>query len=376
VPDLQAQLAEVSGIVSERLSALQSFRATATRRDTEHPVDDPTAADPNEVTSVNTITLMGGGSLWIEGDLAQWAAYDATTGVSRMATVAADGATHYQEIVGWSDNTTPLLIVLAADPVMRFSDLSEPTLKEVTSHLGRPAWQLTSTVMDANDPQAYTSVETFVVDEETGLIVEYRRSDVQGGIERLIESRLADLVTNAALPPAFPGSFPEGATIEHSGDPNGFDFISASDAAAQFGDGFVVPTGDGLDLRFMFANDDSGGDLLAPNVNYMWATVMWHTGFVRSMVQISKNFLHDVSLPPPPSMVAVDDLLCWSRDGVHCTGFDSPSAVSGGALAGMPSIYERNVLNIVNGALTVTVMAPTKAAELAIANSLATFPAG
>jgi hypothetical protein len=61
---------------------------------------------------------------------------------------------------------------------------------------------------------------------------------------------------------------------------------------------------------------------------------------------------------------------------VGCTGYDSPSEVSGGALAGMPSLFERNTLTVVNGAISVSVMAPTKAAELAIANSLAAFPAG
>lgn len=373
---IESQIAQVTREVNERLSQLHSFRATATVHAVQQEVSPiPSVTTPViDQTMVNTITLMADGSIWSEGDSFHWTSYDAATGVSRGEFGGADGGTQYQEIVGWPDNSTPLLILFGYDPVMRFDAMQGPTLTEVTSHLGRPAWQITSTFEGGyTEPtQADTQTEVYTIDEQTGLVVAYEQHQTHGGVETNVkEARIDDLEVGATLPAAFPGAFPEGAVVDRSGDPNGFVPLAVADAGARFGSGFVVPAGDGAPVPRTTVNtfDMPATDSSPGGVMYQ-ASIESRTGFVRSTVSISKSTITSGS--PLQGWIVVDGLGCASPDGVHCVGFDGPSLITAGALAGVPSRFDGRVLIIDNGPVQIVVDAATPEAALAIANSLTT----
>ena len=372
---IESQIAQVTREVNERLSQLHSFRATATVHAVQQEVSPiPSVTTPViDQTMVNTITLMADGSIWSEGDSFHWTSYDAATGVSRGEFGGADGGTQYQEIVGWPDNSTPLLILFGYDPVMRFDAMQQPTLTEVTSHLGRPAWQITSTFEGGyTETTPVTQTETYTIDQQTGLVVAYDQRQTQNGVETNVrEARIDDLEVGATLPAAFPGAFPEGAVVDRSGDPNGFVPLSVADAGAMFGSGFVVPAGDGapvprttVNMFDMPATDSSPGGVMYQ------ASIESRTGFVRSTVSISKSTITSGS--PLQGWIVIDGLLCASPDGVHCVGFDGPSMITAGALAGVPSRFDGRVLIIDNGPVQIVVDAATPEAALVIANSLTT----
>jgi hypothetical protein len=375
------QLADVAVSVTAALSTFDSFRATATL----HRISNGIPADPtvtvlvDETTSVNTITLFADGSMWSEGDQFLWTAYDATTGVSRAAFRGMDGATAYQEVVGWTDNSTPLLMMLGSMPVMQFDGLFDPTVEEVTSHLGRPAWRITSTLgfgaggsLDPASDGYSEQTDAYTVDQQTGLLVAFRSTNTHDGVEDLTEMRLDDLETDVQMPVDFPGVFPEGAVVDRSGDPNGFVPLTIEQAAAQFGFGFVAPVLDDERPRVWLAEQ---GRVFADNGSQLAtmrrATIEWYDGFARSSIEISVSVAVAGSALPE-GFVLIDGLLCRSLDGEHCVGFGQPSEITAGALAGAPSSFEGSWLTISNGPVQVVINAPSPEAALAIANSLTT----
>lgn len=360
----------VQALVIERLSTLQGFTATATVHTTQTALDGSTVPTSPEVTSVNEVTVMADGSLWIQGDLALWSSYDASTGVSRGAFVGPDGATQYQEVVGWTDNSTPLLIALRINPVMRFDAVQDTVVEEAQSELG-PAWRLTASFGFGapDDPSAFSQQETYTIDKESGLIVEYHLVSTNDGIEDVTDMSLSNLRLNASLPAEFPGSFPDGAVIDQSGNPAGFTLLRPETAAEQFGGQLFLPaTGDSAMRIVMSQSEGQSGETQVPVTN-LQITVELRTGFTSSTVLIMKNVLQPGATLTDASTIVVDGALCTSDDGVTCRAFDSTSVITDGALAGTPSIVEGAAVSATSGPVQYVIMAANAEAALAIANS-------
>lgn len=364
-------LAAVTEAVSSRLSALQSFRATATVHSSQRSLGEGSVAVAPESTSINEVTVLADGTLWIEGDTAIWSSYDASTGVTRAAFTAEDGNTRYQEIVGWTDNSTPLLIVFGHDPVMHFDSVDD-SVEEVVSRLGRPAWRLTLAFGGGSTQStlSFSQEETFIVDQESGLVVEYRRVSTNDAIEDVTEAYLDDLQLNVPLPDTFPGAFPDGAVVDRSGDPNGFALLTPEQAAERFGSGFLMPVVGDAEVRIVFsAGDGLWGEGSIPVTN-LQVTIELRRGFAKSTVLIMKTVLQPDAVIADPGVIVVDGALCGSADGVRCST-DGQSVISAGALAGMPSVQESRSVSATDGPVQYTVLAADGAAALSIANSFA-----
>jgi hypothetical protein len=363
-------VADVQAAVTERLSTLQGVRATATVHTRQTALDGSTVPTAQETTSVNEITLMADGSLWLQGDLARWSSYDASTGVSRAAFITADGATQYQEIVGWTDNTTPLLIALRVNPVMRFDSVQDSTVEEVVSRLGRPAWRLRNSLEYGapDDLSAFSQQEIFTIDKESGLIVEYRQV-VNNGVEDVTEMSLTDLQLDATLPAEFPGSFPDGAVVDHSGNPAGFRVVAPEEASAQFGSPVFLPAAADSTVRIvMSTNEGLWGQNSLP-VTSAQLTIELRTGFVINSVLIMKTTAQPGTEVTDPTAVVVDGLICFSTDGVTCSDASLGSVITEGALAGAPSVAQSSSVSASVGAVQYVVIAGSSDEALAIANS-------
>lgn len=374
-PATDDQLADLAGAVNSRLSELDGFRATVTLS-RSHQVTTVDSSEPMVTADedlINVVTLSSDGSIWSEGDEFLWTSHDAATGVSRGAVVGPDGVTRYEESVGWADNSTPLLLLFGYYPVMHFDALGDPTLAASTSHLGQPAWRITSTFaggMSGSPDDVRT--ETFTIDQQSGLVVAYELRQTLSGREDVTTARLDDLVVNVALPAEFPGTFPDGADVQRSGDPSGFAPLSASDAAAAFGAGFVMPVlPDDVSPRVLLTVSEYQAEGDSPAGAFYQVMIEWHTGFVTSSFGLSKSVITDGS-PPPAGVVAIDGAVCPSSDGVRCDYFDAPSIVTQGAWAGSPSLLEGTRVTITNGPIQGMAAGPTPEAALAIANSLTT----
>lgn len=375
VPSVDDQLADVSASVAAALSTFDSFRATVTLSRTQQQLGTENSQPVPTIDEdlVNVVTLSSDGTIWSEGEVFLWTSYDATTGVSRGAVVGQDGVTRYEESVGWADNSTPLLLLFGYYPVMHFDVLGDPTLTASTSHLGRAAWQITSTFAGgvSGSPDDVRT-ETFTIDQQTGLVVAYEMRQTLVGREDVTQARLDDLVVDATLPAEFPGTFPDGADVQRGGDPSGFTVLSVSDAAAAFGAGFVVPAlADDASPRVTLIISEFPAEGGSPAGALYQVMVEWHNGFVMSSFSLSKSVITDGS-PPPAGVLVVDGAVCPSSDGVHCDYFDAPSIVTHGAWSGSPSLFDGPRVSITNGPIRGTAAGPTAEAALAIANSLTT----
>jgi len=370
VEERPTTVSDVMAQATTRLSALQSFRATATVRTTQRSIDDATAVVAPESTTVNDITLMADGSLWMHGDLSLWGSYDASTGMSRGAFLAADGTTQYQEIVGWTDNSTPLLIALGYDPVMRFDAVQDTVVEVVDRQLGRPAWRLTASFAygTPEDTTAFSQVETYTIDQESGLIVEYGRTSINNGIEDVTEAKISDLQVDVDLPAEFPGAFPDGAVVDRSGNPDGFALLTPETASQRFGGELLLPAQGDAEQRIVLSSSDGvWGDQAIPVTNFQ-VTVQLRTGFVTKSVVVSKAVLQLGAPISDPGALVVDGALCRSQDRVTCT--DTPdSAITSGALAGRPSTQEGRIVTATSGPVRYVIMAQTADDALATANS-------
>jgi hypothetical protein len=377
-PTVQQQLDDILGTANEALSRLKSFSATATVT-RGGPIIGPTATDVRieEHTSVNRVTLMADGSLWTEGDTTPWSSYDASTGVARAARLAADGTIAYQEVVGWADNSVPLNILFGADPVPSWPLFEsaveqgmELTVSEVDSHLGRPAWRI-----DAVNPGgADDGTESWMIDRTTGLVVEHHiRQPASFGEQNVGEDStdivLDDLVTDVELPAAFPGTFPDGAVVDRSGDPNGFQLVTLDQAAQIFGSPIAVPADLPADARVRAMTQRQSYGPPEPNATYFEVTIEFGEGFIRTRVMTSKSVL-DPGQPVPTGSLVVDGLLCSTVDGVHCTEWEIANDVGTGAFEGLPMTVSNTMVDIVDGGLLIRVNGADEARTTTTAASL------
>ena len=377
-PTAQQQLTDILGAANEALSRLKSFSATATVT-RGGPIIGPTATDVRieEHTTVTRVTLMADGSLWTEADTTPWGSFDASTGVARNATLAADGTIAYQEVVGWADNSVPLNIVLGADPVPSLPLFEsaveqgmELTVSEVDSHLGRPAWRIDAVAPGGED----SGTESWVIDRTTGLVVEHHMhspSSFGGQVvgEDSTDIVLDDLVTDVELPPAFPGTFPVGAVVNRSGDPNGFQLVTLDQAAQIFGAPIAVPADLPADARIRATTQRESYGTSEPIATDFEVTIEFGEGFIRTRVMTSKSVL-DPGQPVPTGSLVVDGLLCATFDGVRCTEEELANEVGTGIFEGLPMIASDASVEIIDGGMLIRVNGADEARTTTTAASL------
>lgn len=377
-----AQFAALVDEVAAARASVESITATVTVTNS-NPGIDPSGAPlpPDVVTRTNRVTMLSDGFMWSEGDPFLWSSFDASTGIARNAVVGADGATRYQEVVGWADASVPLNIMFGVDPfadvygisVMAQDHSVTQSIEDVTSDLGRPAWRITQSTVETSSDESggvtsFTS--TWDIDRETGLVVAYSNVQTYSGVEQRTESRVTELTTDVTLPPEFPGSFPDGAPVDRSGDPNGYLPMPDATAAREFGRAIYVPEafGDGA-LVHLATQRQAFGDSSEPNSTMLRVEVVRHVGFTTAVVTMFEYVL-DPGAPVPAGAQMVDGLLCFAPTPEACGGGGATTVVTSGALAGAPSTAEGNTVSITVDGVNVSVRAATPTEALELANSL------
>lgn len=336
-------IADVRSAALAALATLSSFRATVAVRSTQ---TDATGSTVGDVTSTNTVTVLADGSLWGSGDLFTWTSYDPRTGVT-LDEYVVDDVTHYQQIDGWTDNQTALGILFGTDPTMA-AGLTTPgtTVQEIT-HLGAPAWLLTSHQDPSPDiPGVPTTDDAWVVDKATGLVVRHISNQVQpDGSSNREDSEITALATDVTLPPEFPGSFPDGVDVEHSGDPAAGPIADVATAASRFGWPVFVPSDfDPVRAQLALTYGDTT-DANGQPVPHSALTISVPTGFVRVSIRLDSPVVP--VFPADPSL----------------------QILSSGALAGNAYRFSHDMVSVLGGPVGVTVYDPSGHA-LDIANSL------
>ena len=357
---------------AERIAALSSFDSVSFTATVSEQYD---GQPENTTNHTNDVVLRNDGSLWATGDTILMNSFDAATGVARLHFVQADGSSAYQEVVGWTDNSVPLMTMLGGvDPTGPVDVLDGATI-EATTLDGRDVWRVGRTLAMDGDEQT----DTWTVDRATGLIVGYDVDWVYDGASRHARRSvvISDVVLGAELPPEFPGSFPEGAVVDRSGDPNGFRLATVAEAATAFGDGFVLPADLANDARITLRTYDSNlsdpvevaagnsGEVVAPTIS---VEIITRVGFTRTVTTLTKM------RPPltgvPGGYMLVGDALCPTSDGVTCRTWSEESEITAGDWAGASSNLEQTSISAERDGITLSVNAPTAEEALALANSL------
>jgi hypothetical protein len=361
----------IEAIDADRLEKLRTVPGfVATVRQSTATLDDGRVTIESTPGLDSRLTLLADGSMWAEFDSGGFASFDPTSGESRSVIVMPDGNEVYQLIEGWTENSTGMSILLGQDPARTLSEATQMSEVEIaeTVHDGRPAWRIDAIMSlqtrpgsiageQAETPVAETDeqVETFVVDQATGLIVS-SMLEWQGTPESRVRrtSELLDLELVDELPAAFPGEFPDGVRVDRSGDPSAFRPATLAEAAEWFGTGFVAPPEIAEDTTiFLTESEWDEGDLQTVRQKTVeiraregFATIWWAT--------ISKNEPSPGG-PVPDGQLLVDGALCRDvdRDG-GCDTFPSDAEpISTGALADAPLFQDGRYLSIELGGIRV-----------------------
>lgn len=368
-----AQLDEIRTEVTRLLAGFDSFRAVATTTQRSTPAPDDTSEEPNDLTTTNTVTLRADGSMWAENETG-WNAYDATTGIARIAWTNQDGSVAYQEVVGWGNNSVPLNVAAGYDPT-QLGVGGAVAISEITSHLGRPAWKISWSfpigAAQGSDAGAVLPIQedSMVIDQTTGLVIQRTTYSVQeDGGESFEDSRLDEIELGVELPATWPGSFPEGATVDRSGDPNGFTPMTIEQAAAEFGPGLAVPTDREVSSIAIGQISTAIGSTRLTTLTQE-VTITAHTGFARSLVVFSR-ILPIEGTPPPEGVADVGGSWCSSTDGATCTPSFGEEVIDAGALTGAQTSVRDGFLGTQIGPITVRVVAGSDADAWALVRSL------
>ena len=348
--------AEVRAAAVNALTELTSFRATVTSRQYQTASDGSVLQD---TTTTNTVTFMGDGRMWFEGDSFIWGSFDPATGTVRGEYADPDGSEHYQQIDGWADNTTGINIMFGYNPVPVPASFADDAVVEDVVQLDRPAWKLTMTSSILSPGATAASVETSVVDQATGLVVAHSSTNPQSdGTTFSQESEFTSLSVGVELPANFPGAFPEGATVERSGDPAAFTTLSLADAVAEFGQPVFAPADISPTSRSSIQTMPTGEQASGEPAEVRSLRIEVPVGFARSYISITDYSALADPLPTNSSVLAMSRHL------------------DGGALAGQPYDVSGATLTIFASPLSITVDAPTAELALQLANSLVAVPSG
>ncbi len=350
-PAFADQLAAIEAEVIPELASLSGFRATAT----VVRVGTDANGAPVSATSTNEVTLLGNGSMWTTMSNGGWGSFDPATGLTRGAFPDGAGGVSYQLIEGWSDNSVGVNILLGHDPIVMPTSISG-AVESITEvdHDGRPGWEIRTT-----EDELATS---YVIDRATGLLVAFVHGEDS--------MSLTALSTDVSLPPEFPGSFPEGADVQRSGDPNAFQPMSIEDAVTQFGTGAMTPDpfdpATGASVAEVPATYDGGYSTVQKRL-----VLQLRSGFLRTEVTVFKEVVVTGAPPAGSGMIIVDGMECTSSNGVACDVIDEGSVLTAGPLAGF-AVEDAGTGYIVasNGPIQVWISAPTADAARTVLESL------
>ena len=363
-------LSAVQSGAAVALARFDAFRATATMHvaSTSSP-----GGDLVEIpVSVSDVVLAADGSMWSEGTPVEWSSYDATTGIARTQGRRDDGTESYMQINDWS--SIPLEVIIGLDPVPDLSALGTNVEIDDALQDGRQVWQISSQ-HDTTQPDGAVahSDETLAIDKSTGLVIGFARTvSESGSVTSVQTATLTNLEVGVEVPPpGFSHSFPPDADVQGAGsNPPSFHLLTADQAAARFGTGFVAPTGLPRTAR-IFAEGgpvvSAAGEapVIVPSTAIQTKVTMeFPDGFAPRSITVSKN----VSLGERSSGEA--GASCRTLDGKTCVGAGGSSVITAGALKGVPSDLHLGVLTIHDGLVTIEVRAPTDSQALDLANSL------
>lgn len=376
----------IDEVRNRQIAALQSipgFRATSTTQNQATTPEEPAGSRTTE------FTILADGSFYAATGPDTWGSFDPATGIVRGAFRDQDGELAFQEIVGQVDAFTPISILVGHDPtslVSPFAEAEQQTVEE-TAFNGRPAWEVVTTTTfegpsgDGIPPlrpdEQVAQTTHIVVDQETGLIVAESLTSTdpttpdQG-------STLANLTITDQIPAAFPGTFPPGAVISRSGDPNAARSISPAEASELFGTAVPLPGGlDNATLRFSEYDGHAVGDNDSTGPSYLnrELTISYGDSFVPTQVWIRATLLADGREISPDGRIVVDGFLCGDLDeDGDCDTYDSATSPDGmtierGALAGNRATSESGATTLAEGVLTIAIISPDPATAFEIANS-------
>jgi len=380
---------DVRAMQATALRALSGFTAAVTKT-----VFDPVTSEPTEETA--QVTLLADRSLWVDRGLRGWGSYDPLTHIVRGAFAMPDGTIGYQEIVGQSDGSLPLSILVGHDPTQLALALPEDPARGnstdviETTFEGRPVWEITA--IQSFDPPCFEpcspevpttrieQTEVSTIDQETGIVIRKSMTSTEPNAQPQL-SVLRDTRVVESMPTEFPGTFPDDAVVDRSGDPNaiaigGLPGVQA--LADAIGIAIPVPTGPaGMTISTM-QNDGMFSDPDGTNVPGRFHTIETAStdGFLTTAA-VRVMFSAPVGDGPVPAgQTVVDGLYCRSAtdDGVcDDTGFGNPTDVTvieSGALAGRTLIGQAGAPygSIAFGPFQIGISAPDAATVLAIAN--------
>lgn len=355
-------IAEIDADRVSHLRTLAGFSATV-RQETLILDTDGTAIETQPGRD-SRVTLLADGSMWADFASGGFASYDPATGQSRGAFTNEDGTTMYQLIEGWTENSTGLNILLGHDPAQLLTETATWSSIDIssTTHDGRRAWRVESTANARSMPYEQSGsspqTSTFIIDQETGLIVsssvEWQATAEQRHRQ---SSELIDLEIVAALPEEFPGTFPDGAAVDRSGDPNAFRPASLQEAADWFGSGFVAPTDVPPSTRIFLTEQDLQFDD-GESVRLRMVEIRAREGFVTPwQFTISKQELAP-GAPIPESFAVVDGALCPDSDhDDQCDVIANEVApIEQGALAGYVLSGDPSYLSLERAGIRITIV--------------------
>lgn len=368
-PSTEAPAAQltVADIAAERYAALAAYDSVSFTVQ----VDEEYGGGPDTATtSVRYVTLLNDGTVWATGEEpGYFNSYDPATGVGRIQTLMPDGTLGYMELAGLSDNSVPLMTMLGGiDPATGGWRPDEPVT--AGSEDGRDVWRV---VRDWDG-----QIDEWTIDRESGLIVRYEvdwavASDGRRGHRTVV---LSDVRPGATLPPEFPGTPADTATVSIQGDPAAFHPLTLAEAAAQFGPSFVAPASFASGARVTFSSFDNPP---AEGVEGAFATtellvqMTAMEGFARTTVGIWKTML-PAGADVPPGFVVVGDALCRSADGAVCDTMPrAADELAEGAWAGVRYHVDGAAVTASRDGIQVTLAAPTAELALELAETLSTI---
>ncbi|MFN8022022.1 MAG: hypothetical protein U0Q03_10885 [Acidimicrobiales bacterium] len=277
--EIEARLAEID---TARLAALRTFtqigfHVVTTLDDPSGPEGSPREAD---------VVLRNDGSAAITSADGSWSSYDATTGNARTGFTALDGTAGYQEIAGMTDNSVALGVPTGLpNGIVEQFPLYADDVTEITDDVvdGRAAWRIVRVLTITPEMQQTT---TTWIDQQLGVTIRTVVTAPSGNDPTVMTTQtteLSRLEIGAEMPATFPGTFPDGAVVQRSGTPRVPAVDVIGQAAAAFGEHFLLPSiaPDTTSLTFMNAQPDGTGGM-------PWFEARWFDGFTSTVLRIAQ----------------------------------------------------------------------------------------
>jgi hypothetical protein len=360
-PVEEVTLATIGARRAEALADVDGFTATHT---TESLRRNRTFADVQEITA------MADGRVWTQDDRGSWSSIDPASGLYRAAYVDGVGGALYQELTdrtGFAVDGIVLAMGGGTDPTAPIDAYDDDGVTiEHTSHERRAAWKVFARgESDEHDIQTET---TWVVDVETGLLVDYTFSkweDGQDGDEDRFRSTLTNLRAADELPADFPRQFPDDAVVD---DDPGFDFsggrrrVTLEQAASEFSVGLVAPADLPADATVTLYDHtiDNSGTSLSPD--HEEVTIITRRGFDVVTITVTKF------IPIDGLTLTVGDVECYDFDEDDlCDVFGVQDTIEKGALSGRQVRIGGGGVTVADagGTIEITDSNPERARDLA-----------